>query len=253
MSVWGARDEKGLDWLVAIGEGGSMSFKVFSGSDRVKIQKKIKEFLGEDYEVFEGKDLNATDLMEICTGVTLFSSERRILVRDLTPARGGKDGGGGKSGADGKSGTAENEVVAGNGFEPYEVLAKYADSPHRIAIWETNLSRKKSFREFCKLKQVTQEKIEAAEQIDRFAIFKIFDKALVDGEAAAREYRALNTDPYLAVGALASWAVNKYKFRGGERERRILKEVAELDIQTKTLKIAPELLVEGVILRLAEG
>ena len=94
-----------------------------------------------------------------------------------------------------------------------------------------------------------KEKIDAVETVDRFAIFKIFDKALVDGETALKEYRTLKSDPYMAVGALASWAVNKYKFRYGEREKRIVKAVAELDMQTKTLKIAPELLVEAFLAR----
>ena len=151
-----------------------MSFYVFSGSDRVKIQAKIKKILGEGYEVFEGAELDATALMEICAGASLFAEERRVLIRDLTLKR-------------------ENDL------EPYEILAKYVDTPHTVVIWETNLSRKKSFREFCRLKQVKQEKIEATETVDRFAIFKIFDKALVNGAEAAAEYHALNTNPYLAV------------------------------------------------------
>ena len=204
-----------------------MSFYVFSGSDRVKIQERIKKVLGEGYEVFEGAELDATGLMEICTGTSLFAEKRKILIRDLTLKR-------------------------ENNFEPYETLAKYADTPHTIVIWETNLSRKKSFREFCKLKQVRQEKIEAMETVDRFAVFKIFDKALVNGAEAAKDYRALDADPYLAVGALASWAINKYKFRYGAREKRILKEVAELDMQTKTSKIGSELLVEAFIARMGK-
>lgn len=211
-----------------------MSFYVFSGSDRAKIQEKIRKILGGEYEVFEGADLDSTKLMEICASASLFAMERKVLIKDLTPARRG-------AGDAPQGGDAE--------FEPYETLKKYADSPHKIVIWETNLSRKKSFREFCKLPQVKQEKVDAAETVDRFAIFKIFDKALVDGVGAAKEYRALNTDPYLAVGALASWALNKYKFRGGAREAQIVKGVAELDMQTKTLKVAPGLLVEGFIAR----
>ena len=200
-----------------------MSFYVFSGNDRVKIQEKIQKILGEDYEIFEGNALDATSLMEICSGASLFATERKILIKDLT--------------------------VKGSEFSPYEILSKYADTPHTIVIWESTTSLKKAFKDFCKLSQVKKEKIDAVETVDRFAMFKIFDKALVDGETALKEYRALKSDPYMAVGALASWAVNKYKFRYGEREKRIVKAVAELDMQTKTLKIAPELLVEAFLAR----
>ncbi|MDO4986994.1 MAG: hypothetical protein Q4E46_01590 [Candidatus Saccharibacteria bacterium] len=200
-----------------------MSFYVFSGNDRVKIQEKIQKILGEDYEIFEGNALDATSLMEICSGASLFATERKILIKDLT--------------------------VKGSEFSPYEILSKYADTSHAIVIWESTTSLKKAFKDFCKLPQVKKEKIDAVETVDRFAIFKIFDKALVNGETALKEYRALKSDPYMAVGALASWAVNKYKFRYGEREKQIVKAVAELDMQTKTLKIAPELLVEAFLAR----
>ncbi len=216
-----------------------MSFYVLSGSDRVRIQERVKKILGSEYEVFEGAELRETDLMEICVGANLFAEKRRILIKDLTNKM-----------REANSSDAGPEKLVSTSFDPYEILIKYADTPHTIVIWETNLPRKKSFREFCKLKQVSQEKIDEKETIDRFAIFKIFDKALINGTEAAKEYRALNTDPYLAVGAMASWAVNKYKFRFGEREKRIVKAVAELDVQTKTLKIAPELLVEGLVARL---
>ena len=177
-----------------------MSFYVFSGNDRVKIQEKIQKILGEDYEIFEGNALDATSLMEICSGASLFATERKILIKDLT--------------------------VKGSEFSPYEILSKYSDTPHTIVIWESTTSLKKAFKDFCKLPQVKKEKIDAVETVDRFAIFKIFDKALVDGEAALKEYHTLKSDPYMAVGALASWAVNKYKFRYGEREKRIVKAVA---------------------------
>ena len=210
-----------------------MSFYVFSGNDRVKIQEKIRRILGEDYEVFEGGELDATSLMEICTSASLFAAKRRILIKDITPV------------------TASKEVTSSRGFEPYEVLAKYADTPHMIVIWETNTSLKKAFKDFCKLPRVKKEKIDAVEKVDRFAIFKLFDEAMRGGEGIVEKYRALNSDPYMTVGALASWSINKYKFRFGAREKRVVKAVAELDMQTKRSKIAPELLVEAFLARLA--
>ena len=201
-----------------------MSFYVFSGNDRTKIQERIKKILGKEYEIFEGETLDATSLMEICSSASLFATERHILIKDLT-----------KKGVE---------------FEPYSVLAKYIDTPHTIVIWESTTSLKKTFKDFCKLPQVRKEKIDVVEAVDRFAIFKVFDKALVDGKTAVKEYRELKSDPYMAVGALASWAMNKYKFRFGAREKRIVKAVAELDMQTKSSKIAPELLVESFIARL---
>ncbi len=220
-----------------------MSFYVFSGNDRVKIQEKIQKILGKDYEIFDGATLDATSLMEICSSASLFATERKILIKDLTPAK--------------KSNSAtqpvECEAVAScktPSVDLYGVLMKYAKTPHKIVIWESNTSLKKSFKDFCKLPQVKKEKIDVVETVDKFAIFKVFDKALVNGEVAVKEYLELKSDPYMAVGALASWAVNKYNFRGGEREKRIVKAVAELDMQTKTLKISPDLLVEAFLARM---
>lgn len=251
-----------------------MSFYVFSGSDRVKTQEKIKKILGEDYEVFEGAQLGATELMEICSSASLFANKRKILIKDLTQKAAKEGGAAGSSSAARAAGTAE-EATSAKGFDSYEILMKYANSPHEIVIWETNLSRKKTFKEFCALKQVRQEKIDAVEKVDRLAIFRLFDEiwegrltatpknarlaASANGfsergktttsseNAILRRYHELNSDPYLTVGALASWSVNKYKFRFGAREKRLVKAVAELDMQTKSSKIAPELLVEAFL------
>ena len=231
-----------------------MSFYVFSGNDRVTIQKKIQKILGADYEVFEGSELDATSLMEICTNASLFATERRILIKDLTLAR--KSGGPAAlyrpSTRVAKCDRAAGPLKASPPCEldTYEILAKYADTPHAIVIWESTTSLKKSFKEFCKLPQVTKEKIDLREEVDRFAVFRLFDEA-VAGNFSLEKYRALNSDPYMTVGALASWAINKYKFRGGAREKRILKEVAELDMQTKSSRIAAELLVEAFLMRLS--
>ena len=218
-----------------------MSFYVFSGNDRVKIQEKIQKIFGEDYEVFEGGELDATSLMEICASASLFAAERRVLIKDITPVKTSRE----------STLSDSSSHQDSKGFEPYEILAKYADTPHTIVIWETTLSRKKTFKDFCKLPRVKQEKIDTTEKVDRFAIFRLFDEAMGGGEGIVEKYRAMNSDPYMTVGALASWSINKYKFRFGAREKRIIKAVAELDMQTKRSKIAPDLLVEAFLARLA--
>ena len=46
--------------------------KIFTGNDRVRALKAIAQFLGEDYEVFDGANLEPHDLPNIFWGTSLF-------------------------------------------------------------------------------------------------------------------------------------------------------------------------------------
>ena len=103
--------------------------KVFYGNDRVRISEEVRKVLGEDYEVFDGADggLKLADLVNIFQGNSLFSEKRKILIKDLTPARGqGND----------------------SDVDFYGEIAKYVNTPHTIVIWETTVSQKKSYKDF---------------------------------------------------------------------------------------------------------
>ena len=154
-------------------------FYVFTGDDRERILKEIRKILGEDYEVFDGEKLGLQDLVNICQGMSLFSEKRKILIRDLTPAR--KD---------------EGEV----GIDFYAELIKYVNTPHTIVIFETTKSRKKSFSEFKKAHGVKFFEYKVF-QDDFKRLSGILDLAFKDGKKAVLELRKMEdkTDPYLYV------------------------------------------------------
>lgn len=206
-------------------------FYVYYGDDRKKISEEVKKTLGEDYEVFEGEKLSCQDIMNICQGMSLFAEKRRILIRDLTPAR--KD---------------ESDAP---GLDYYAELSKYLNTPHEIVIWETNVSRKKSFSEFKKMPSVKAQKFESVKPFGANKIFTAADLAFSDGKKAVEllsEYEDEN-DPYMFVGLLVSKLSDKYERTKGKREKQALLELSELDMLMKTSKIDPWALVKGFIMR----
>ncbi len=81
--------------------------RIFSGEDRVRAKNEIEKTLGTDYEVVEGSELETTDLPNIFLGTSLLSSNRKILIRDLSI----------------------NKPV-------FEKLPEYLASPHDVIIFE---------------------------------------------------------------------------------------------------------------------
>ena len=51
--------------------------RVFTGSDRKKIDAEVKKILGENYEVFDGENLKLEDIVNIFLGTSLFSEKRK--------------------------------------------------------------------------------------------------------------------------------------------------------------------------------
>lgn len=205
---------------------------VFYGSDRNKIDAEIKKILGENYEIFDGENLKVEDLINVFMGTSLFAEKRKILLKDLTPARGA---GGDETGVD-----------------YYAEIAKYADTPHTVVIWETNVSQKKSFKDFVKLKGVTVKKIDSAPAVDMRKVFNIYDAALSDGKRAVKILEEIEEqqDPYMFFGLLVSQAIKKYEWRQGSKEKRVLKELSKIDMQMKTTAVEPWLLIKSFLLRL---
>jgi len=204
--------------------------RVFSGSDRAKIAEEVKKVLGEGYEVFDGENLTEMDIMNICVGSSILNPERKILVKDLTPV-----------------GKKESAV------DGYAEMMKYPEVRHEIVIWETNLSRKKTYKDFIARKDVTAQKFDLATPANARDVFNIFDVALRDGPKAVAMLEKIeeNNDPYQFMGLLTKNAIDKYSFRYGAREKRILKELSELDMQMKSSGVEPWSLVKGFLLRLS--
>ena len=202
--------------------------KVFSGSDRTKIDVEVKKFLGKDYEVFDSENLKPEDIINIFVGASLFAVKRKILIKDLAELN------------------SENVDI-------YAEVSKYVDTPHDIVIWETRPTQKKSYKDFVKMPKVEAKKIDLVQKIDMRKVFDIFDTAMSDGQRAVKMLEEVQgeEDPYMFFGLLASQAIKKYEWRAGSHEKKILKELSGLDMQMKTATVEPWLLIKSFLLRLS--
>lgn len=198
--------------------------KVIYGENRGAAEQEVRRILGADYEVYEGEDLNLTDLPSIFQGTTLFGDEkRRILLKNLTERA-----------------------------EIWEKIGDYADTVHKVVIWELKVDKRSVGYKRLVEKGVEFQEFKNAVGADPRVAFGILDIALRDGAKAIKEVEKIETtqDPYMFFGLLVSQMVKKYEAsRGGGRERAILKRMAEVDRQMKSTGIEPWTLVKGFLVQ----
>ncbi len=196
--------------------------KIFTGDDRVKAGTEIKRILGDGYEVIDCADLHKNDLPIIFKGTTIFSAKRRILLRDFT---------------------LNSEI--------YPELINFLDTPHDVILLETKLDKRTA----------TYKNIKDKVEIKEFALppktdfrlsFDIYGTAKRDGKKAVEMLRKIESDedPIRFTGLLVSQVLKEFKIRQGIREKQILKDLARLDLEMKSTKIDPWLLVESFLLGL---
>lgn len=202
--------------------------KVFYGDDRGKAMAAAERFLGEkEYEVIEGEELSAGDFLNIFQGGTLFQSgERRIMLRDAIGSPGGVE------------------------------IAKYVGTGNRVAILELKPDKRTEA-----WKKLVAAGVETTEfkifEADTRAMFDIFRIAKRDGSRAVAELRRLEPglEPKAFVGVLASQAF-KDLAGGGEREKKIVRELAKLDMDIGAVLVSeasaerPWLLIESFLVRM---
>ena len=205
---------------------------LIDGDDRQKAESKAKDFLGENYEVVDAESLEKADLVSIFQGTTLFSETRKILIKDLG---------------------AKKELFA--------ELPKYLETEHRIVILEQKIDKRNAvYKELAAVAKknpqlVKIDEFKILEEVDKFLTFRVFDIALTDGKRAVKLLREAeeNNSPYLTVG---SWkAVDLLAARpNGEREKRIVKKLAEIDMMLKQTSFSKEpwLLLETFLLELSD-
>ncbi|MBQ3326074.1 hypothetical protein IJG79_02940 [Candidatus Saccharibacteria bacterium] len=210
---------------------------VFYGSDRLKISQEIKKFFGEEYEIFNGENLTADDIPNLFLGRSLFANQRKILIKDITPARG------------------ESSKLANTLGERdfYELAMEYTDTPHDIVIWETNISPKKGFKDFISNSQVVAKKYDQTPQIDMRKVFGIYNTALVDGARAVKMLNEIKDqeDPFMFVGLLSTQVIKSYEKRQGRKEKRALRELSKLDIAMKSTNYDPWVLISSFLLQVS--
>ena len=207
---------------------------LIDGDDRKKAESKAKDFLGENYEVIDAESLEKADLVSIFQGTTLFSETRKILIKDL-----------------------------GTKKELFAELLKYLETEHRIVILEQKIDKRNAvYKELAAVakknpQQVKIDEFKITEEVDKFLTFRVFDIALTDGKRAVKLLREAeeNNRPYLTVGSWTKKAVDLLAARpNGEREKRIVKKLAEIDMMLKQTSFSKEpwLLLETFLLELSD-
>lgn len=197
--------------------------RFFYGDDRIRANQEIKKALGTDYEVLEGNDIGPADLPSIFYGASLFTPERKILIRDFTA----------------------NKSV-------YEQLPKYLDTAHDVILFEAKLDKRSATYKELKDK-VEFKEFKTPEDPNLKLVFGIYRTAKTDGKKAIQMLTEIkpSEDPIKFTGLLISQALKDFVARPGKKERAILKDLGKLDLQMKTTKIDPWLLVESFLLRLS--
>lgn len=197
--------------------------KVFYGDDRVRAKQEIVKLLGENYEVLDGPEIDTRDLPSIFLGASLFSDTRNILIRDFTTNK-----------------------------PAYDALEKYLSTPHNIILLETKLDKRTTTYKTLKDKLEFKE-FKLPESTNFRIVFDIFSVAKRDGKKAVQMLEQIKTteDPIKFTGLLVSQAIKDFSNHQGTKERATLKSLAKLDMDMKTAKIEPWLLVESFLLTLA--
>ena len=193
--------------------------KVFYGDDRVRANREIKKILGENYEVLEGPGIIPGDLPSIFLGSSLFSTNRNILIRDLS----------------------SNPQV-------YDQIINYLNTPHNIIIFETKLDKRTNT--YKKLKEEIEfREFNLSNTTDLSTVFNIYKVAKTNGKKAVEmlEKIKFKEDPIMFFGLLASQALKDFSINQGKREKSNLKLLAKLDMELKSTKIDPWLLVESFL------
>ena len=195
---------------------------IFVGDDRVSAEKAVKTAFKGQYEVFEGDNLSVDDLPNIFWGTSLFGDVRQILLKDV----------------------AENTSV-------WNKIPDYlAGSKHKIIIWETKIDKRSTT-----YKALVKEKVEVREFLlkkrpEEKLVFGIFDTAKRNGGAAIRDVEKieLSQDAFMFFGLLVNQAMKQFELWQGEKEKKVLKTLAEADMRMKTVGIEPWEIIKVALL-----
>ncbi len=196
--------------------------RVFVGEDRLAAETALKRLIGGNYEVFEGETLTVGDLPSIFQGTSLFETgKRKILLKNLS----------------------ENAAV-------WEKIAEYAETEHEVIVWELKADKRSVGYKNLKTAGVEIQEFALKAKPEVKMVFGVLDTALRDGKRAVAQVEQieLEQDPYMFFGLLVTQALKKFEQRGGIREKRLLKELARLDIEMKTTGLEPWMLIKAFLL-----
>lgn len=197
--------------------------KIFTGEDRIRAQQEITRYLGENYEIIEGADLELTTLPSIFQGASLFADTRNILIRDLSI----------------------NKPV-------FDKLPDYLDTSHNVIIQEIKLDKRSNTYKILKDKiEIRDFALPKSPNLN--LIFNIYNTAKKDGSKAVDMLSKIeqDEDPIKFCGLLISQALKDYRTKQGTKEKKALKELSKLDLALKSTSYQPWLLIRSFLLRLS--
>ena len=212
--------------------------RIFYGENRLEAEKAVKRTLGEGYEVFEGESLTVGDLPSIFQGTSLF-------------------GGGSGSGAGGFGGGVRRILLKNLGVnaEVWAKVADYIETEHEVVVWEGKIDKRSTGYKQLKDAGVEMEEFAALKKPEAGLVFGILDTAMRNGEKAVRDLEKIEADqdPFMFFGLLVTQVLKKYEYSGGgARDRRILKELAKVDLQMKSTGVEPWMLIKSCLLRVGK-
>ena len=194
----------------------------FVGEDRIKAKRAIVDYLGKNYEVFDGVDLLEDDLLNICQGNSLFATKRSILIQDLS----------------------KNKIL-------FDKVLQYLDTPHNIAVLEQNIDKRSSVYKALKEKKLIRE-FSLAKNVALNKVFNIYSVAKYDGPKAVEMLESIKDqeDPIMFFGLIVSGALKDFKTKPDLRGKKVLSALSQLDLRIKTNSIDPWLIIESFLVRL---
>lgn len=197
--------------------------RVYYGDDRVRATKDIEKILGDEYEVIDGSELGTGDLVSVFWGNSLLSEQRNILIRDMS----------------------SNKSV-------YDKLPEYLNTIHNIVIFELKIDKRSATYKTLKDK-IEWKEYKLPVNPNMRLVFDIYRTAKRDGKKAVAMLEKIKSeeDPVMFCGLMVSQALRDYKAHPGAKEKRVLKELSELDLNMKSTSLQPWMLVQGFLLRLS--
>ena len=193
---------------------------LFYGDQRQALDQEIQKTLGSDYEVVAGEKLTADLLPELFLGTSLFATQRKIVVRVKLDTR-----------------------------------KPYLDTPHQVILTETKFSPSTAIaKELLKTKKFVVREFKLP-PVNTRAVFDVFNTAKRDGRRAVQMLEQIidTQEPQPFFGLMVSQAIKAYTQQPTSKNQRILRSLAELDMDLKTSAYSgePWLLIKGWLLRLS--
>ncbi len=199
--------------------------QIFYGDDRVKTEKAIKMVFGDDYEVFEGENLTLNALTSIFMGASLFSEKRKVLIKDL-----------------------------GENAELFKRLPDFVNTENEVILWESKLDKRTTTYKALGKSKIKTKEFKLEENVDKKLVLDVFGTAFYNGEKAVRMVEKVKNeqDPYMFFGLMVSQAVSRFERNpNGAKEKRVLKELSNIDMKMRTTSSQPWLLIQSFLLQVS--